>query len=63
MIRETQIKPTAGTWLCNHRGGRIQVVTSSQHERLQPFTCVCGHDMEPGPEHALEEECDSVTDD
>jgi hypothetical protein len=62
-IEETQIKPVAGIWICNHCGRRIQVITSSQHEKVQPFTCVCGTDMEPGPEHALEEERENVTDD
>jgi hypothetical protein len=62
-IEETQIKPVAGIWLCNHCGRRIQVITSSEHEKVQPFTCVCGTDMEPGEEHALEEERPNVTDD
>jgi hypothetical protein len=62
-MAETQIKPVAGIWLCNHCGRRIQVITSSEHEKLQPFTCVCGTPMEPGAEHALEEERNNVTDD
>lgn len=62
-VRETQIKPVAGIWVCNHCGRRIQVITSSEHEKVQPFTCVCGTYMEPGPEHALEEEREEVTDD
>lgn len=50
-IEETQIKPVAGIWICNNCGRRIQVITSSEYEMVQPFTCVCGAYMEPGPEH------------
>jgi hypothetical protein len=50
-VRETQVKPAAGIWVCGHCGRRIQVITESEHEKLQPFTCVCGTRMEPGEEH------------
>lgn len=63
-VEETQIKPVAGIWSCPHCGRSIQVITSSDHEKVQPFTCVCGTYMEPGPEHHnLDEEQESGTDD
>jgi hypothetical protein len=52
-IRDTQIKPTAGVWACQHCGRRIQVITESEHEKLQPYICVCGTPMEPGEEHSV----------
>jgi hypothetical protein len=51
-VRETQVKPVAGIWVCHHCGRRIQVITETDHPKLQPFTCVCGTNMEPGEEHA-----------
>jgi hypothetical protein len=54
-VQETQIDPVAGIWLCNLCGRRIQVITESDYPKRQPFTCVCGAPMEPGPQHAHEE--------
>jgi hypothetical protein len=51
-VRETQIDPVAGIWYCEHCGRRIQVITESDHEKLQAFTCVCGTPMQPGEQHA-----------
>jgi hypothetical protein len=62
-VRESQIRPVAGIWSCGHCGRRIQVIVSSDHEKVQPFTCVCGTYMEPGPEHAHQEELRKVIDD
>jgi hypothetical protein len=50
-VRATQVDPTAGIWVCRHCDRRIQVITESDHEKVQPFTCVCGTEMEPGEEH------------
>jgi hypothetical protein len=55
-VRESQIDPTAGIWLCPNCGRRIQVVTSSEVPKVQSFTCVCGTSMEPGEEYAPEEQ-------
>ena len=50
-VQQTQVKPVAGIWLCPNCGRRIQVITESAQEKVQPFTCVCGTPMEPGEEH------------
>jgi len=63
-IRRTQVEPTAGIWRCNHCGRRIQVITESDHAKVQAFTCVCGTPMVPGEEHAARREMqDHVVDD
>lgn len=54
-VRETQVSPVAGIWACNRCGRRIQVMTAGRHDKLQPFTCVCGAQMEPGEEHAVDD--------
>ena len=51
-VAETQVKPVAGIWVCGNCGRRIQVITESEQEKRQPFTCVCGTPMDPGEEHA-----------
>ena len=51
-VRETQVKPVAGIWLCPLCGRRIQVITESERAKVQPFTCVCGTPMEAGEEHS-----------
>ena len=51
-VRDTQVDPTAGIWLCDNCGRRIQVITDSEIPKTQPFTCVCGSPMTPGEEHA-----------
>jgi hypothetical protein len=51
-VEETQVKPVAGVWVCPHCGRRIQVITESEHEKVQPFICVCGTEMVPGEEHS-----------
>jgi hypothetical protein len=50
-VHETQVKPVAGIWYCTNCGRRIQVITESEMPKVQPFTCVCGRQMEPGEEH------------
>ena len=50
---EVEIRPVAGIWACHNCGRRIQVITESEQEKLQPFICVCGVAMEPGEEHAV----------
>ena len=50
-VKETQVSPVAGIWLCNNCGRRIQVITESETPKVQAFTCVCGTPMEPGEEH------------
>jgi ribosomal protein L37AE/L43A len=61
-VRETQVSPTAGIWACDNCGRRIQVTEAAEHEKLKPFTCVCGAEMEPGGEYAPRPE-DTVVDD
>ena len=63
-VQETQPAPVAGIWACSHCGRRIQVITDSDHKKVQAFTCVCGMAMEPGEEHAhLESPQTQVVDD
>lgn len=47
-----QVAPAAGVWACDHCGRRIQVIQDAEHEKVQPFVCVCGSVMEPGEEHS-----------
>ena len=54
-VRETQVRPVAGIWYCPNCGRRIQVITDSNVEEIQPFTCVCGNMMRPGEEHSVVE--------
>jgi hypothetical protein len=51
-VEESQIRPIAGIWSCPNCGRRIQVITDSDQPEVQPFTCVCATQMEPGEEHA-----------
>jgi hypothetical protein len=51
-VRETQVDPVAGIWICQHCGRRIQVITDSDYPKLQGFICVCTTPMLPGEEHA-----------
>ncbi len=53
LVRREQPRPVAGVWACPHCGRRVQVVTDSDHPKVQPYTCVCGTMMEPGEEHAV----------
>jgi hypothetical protein len=64
-VRELQVSPVAGVWACGHCGRRIQVITASDHPKVQAFTCVCGTAMAPGEEHSAvgEETPDRVVDD
>jgi hypothetical protein len=55
-VREKQIEPVAGIWVCVNCGRRIQVVVDSDVPKEQPFTCVCGATMKPGEEHAQPDE-------
>jgi hypothetical protein len=50
-VRNTQVRPVAGIWLCPNCGRRIQVITDSDVPKRQSFVCVCGTSMEPGEEH------------
>lgn len=52
-VRDTQVDPTAGIWLCDNCGRRIQVMTDSEVPKVQPFVCVCGTKMIPGEEHTM----------
>ena len=47
-VRDTQVDPTAGVWLCDNCGRRIQLITDSDVPKKQAFTCVCGTTMTPG---------------
>ena len=51
-VRETQVSPVAGIWVCPNCDRRIQVITESEVPKKQAFVCVCGTSMEPGEEHA-----------
>jgi hypothetical protein len=63
-VREAQAAPIAGIWACDNCGRRIQVTEPSEHEKLQPYVCVCGVPMQPGEEHAVRESARSgVVDD
>ena len=68
-VRETQVSPVAGIWVCDNCGRRIQVITDSDVPKQQAFTCVCGTTMQPGEEHAQageepgEEDASKVVDD
>jgi hypothetical protein len=47
------VDPSAGIWACERCGRRIQVITDSEVEKIQPFVCVCGATMKPGEEHTV----------
>ena len=51
-VRDTQVEPTAGIWVCQNCGRSIQLITESDVPKVQPFVCVCGTRMTPGEEHA-----------
>jgi len=62
-VRDTQVDPIAGVWLCDKCGRRIQVITDSDMPKKQSFTCVCGTTMTPGEEHAtLGPDCGKAVD-
>jgi hypothetical protein len=62
--QNAQVNPVAGIWICRRCGRRIQLISDGSIEKVQPFTCVCGNAMEPGPEHeqVLEDNNKNVVD-
>jgi len=49
-VREGDIRPVAGIWQCPTCHRVIQLMTESDVPQKVPFRCVCGVDMEPGPD-------------
>ena len=60
-IRDTQIEPVAGIWICDNCGRRIQLITEGNKPKVGPFICACGTPMEPGEEHSQPVEPDKGT--